>query len=950
MPTLFSQDQDTNTFTPRDYQRETLEEIRELYDYGANRQLMVAATGLGKAQPLDAGVLTPHGWTRMGRIYPGDEVIGSDGEAHIVTGVYPQGKKPIYRLHMSDGSSVEASGDHLWSVQTKSQKHRDQGFLTKTTEDLLQDLRSGSGERKWFLPLLDPVQFPYRSVPIDPYVMGCLIGDGCFSNHYVHLSTADEFIRSQVEERLPAGYSLDHIENQDYNVSPGTTGRSGGRIGNGLRKVGLQGRTSEGKFIPDSYKYNAVDVRLGLLRGLMDTDGHLAHTSGEFSTVSRQLAEDVAEVVRSLGGCTQVRKKSPSTYTHNGEQRTGRPSYRVTVALEDVNPFLLPRKADQYDTGWKQSQSKAIEKIERVGTEPCQCIAVDAEDSLYVTDDYILTHNTISFAFLPHHFPDLYEHGMLVVVHRTELAQQAMDKLGEIVPDAKIGLEKADNYAHPDCDIVVTSVQTLGQRGSNRIERFEGQFGIIVIDEAHHCTPGSRYQVVTDYFGVGPERSARLPSGQERLLVGVTATPNRHDGESLHHFFDEICAELDIRWGIENGWLVPINPWRVDTGVDISGVSSRMGDFAKGELDEAINIEERHLKVLQGWIKYGGDQGLIFANSRDHAQELAWTFNEHGVETAYVDGNTPRDERKDIVRRYRNEEITCLSNVGIFTEGWDAPGCDTILLAQPTQSKPRYIQQIGRGTRPVVDLDGLDKEERLNAITASSKPYMNVVDFVDNTREHKLVTAPVLFDLDQDFETEDTILSAIEVIEQKEEEMPHKDFRQASSLEEVEVIAEQPDIWSRSEVDEQVKEMSDFRWIQMANGIYHLGVPATKADEDRDFHVKLKPDNLGRYSADIIYPRKWDPEEERLIPEERIDSPKTYETVEEAIEAVDSHLESEYSEIKSLIEHSPSWGDEPMTEPQRKYLNALGVSDDEIPEGCTKIRASALIDAAKAGS
>lgn len=355
--------------------------------------LIVGMMGSGKAQPLDAKVLTPDGWTTMGDLAVGDRVIGTDGEAHFVTGVFPQGEKEIYRVTFSDGSSTECCDEHLWCVQRAQDKHMNKGWRVKALNELRYDIVDGAGNSKWFIPMVQPVNFPGTDLPLDPYLLGTLIGDGCLRTSTM-LSTADEEILESARVLVPAGVEVRHQAAYDYRLS-GTKGKKN-PVTAALAQVGLRGTTSTDKFIPNQYKFSSAADRLALLQGLLDTDGGVKPGTNNisFSTSSEQLADDVIELVRSLGGRASKNRRL-THYTHNGEKRQGKPSYRLGIRLPaGLTPFRLSRKLSAWTPAAKYEPTRAIVSIERIGVKAAQCIAVDAPDHLYVTDDYIVTHNT----------------------------------------------------------------------------------------------------------------------------------------------------------------------------------------------------------------------------------------------------------------------------------------------------------------------------------------------------------------------------------------------------------------------------------------------------------------------------------------------------------------------------------------------------------------------------
>jgi len=349
-----------------------------------------SGTTTGKAQPLSEPVLTPDGFRLMEAIKEGSYVIDADGLPTKVLGVYPQGEQEIYEVQFSDGTSTRCTLDHLWLTQTfNERKHKEkQVFSIKTLGQIKATLWRYDGQRNHVVPNNAPVEFAAREVRVDPYVFGVLLGDGCFRNDNMALSTADEFILQEVSSRLPSDCAIKHISAYDYRLNGFTKY---------LRGYGCLDKLSCEKYIHDDYKYNSVAVRLEVIRGLMDADGTLDYRTGDspyLCTTSSKLADDFAWLVRSVGGFAQIKKKK-TAYTYKDDWFGGRLAYYVYIVLPyGANPFKLPRKATVYRVPKKYTGKKFITKITSVGVEQCQCIAVESASELYLTKDFIVTHNT----------------------------------------------------------------------------------------------------------------------------------------------------------------------------------------------------------------------------------------------------------------------------------------------------------------------------------------------------------------------------------------------------------------------------------------------------------------------------------------------------------------------------------------------------------------------------
>jgi phosphate starvation-inducible PhoH-like protein len=369
----------------------------------------------GRAQPYDSQVLTPDGFRDFGSLKVGDLVVGSDGLPTPVIGIYPQGRKQVYRVTTQDGASTLACGEHLWTVRTPEDKRRrGNRHRVLETREMIGRLRRGR-VRRYELPVVSAVEFVPQPVPMDPYALGLLLGDGCMTTSTTPgFTTADPQLARELQDRLPE-IEVHPKGGYDYVLRrPGGGGRGGVITANPvtevLRTLGLAGTRSSTKFVPAAYLRNSASVRLALLQGLLDADGGPVHQRGrtcrvQYSTTSPQLRDDVIFLVRSLGGVAYARTRPAQGRAPGGG--AGRPvPHRHDAHVVDIRlpaglpPFRLARKQDAYDASGGGRPMRFIESIEPVGEQETMCIQVAAEDSLYVTDDFIVTHNTLNDAFI----------------------------------------------------------------------------------------------------------------------------------------------------------------------------------------------------------------------------------------------------------------------------------------------------------------------------------------------------------------------------------------------------------------------------------------------------------------------------------------------------------------------------------------------------------------------
>lgn len=369
--------------------------------------IIAADVGVGKAQPLDAKILTPTGWVFMGDIHLGDMVIAGDGSPAAVLGVYPQGEKNIYRVRFHDGSETECCDEHLWLTQThldrnnQRRKRADHGTPRVRQLSEIRRTMTYRGMKNHAIPMVGIVQFESRGVPIDPYVLGVLIGDGAIKRYAPVISNTENEIIEAVRARVPAGFILSEVERnggrcRSVRIRRKDVARfSRNGISVAIEALGLNVLSWE-KFIPNCYKFNAPGVRLEILQGLMDTDGYVnsSGTTVQFTSSSKRLAEDAQFVVQSLGGNATIKTKIP-TFTYKGEKRPGREAFTVHMRMPpDIAPFLRSKKRDRVKPKSKYTPIRYIESVELVGRKQAQCIEVDHPSRLYVTDDFVVTHNT----------------------------------------------------------------------------------------------------------------------------------------------------------------------------------------------------------------------------------------------------------------------------------------------------------------------------------------------------------------------------------------------------------------------------------------------------------------------------------------------------------------------------------------------------------------------------
>ena len=273
----------------------------------------------GRAHPVATPALTPDGFRPIGTLTVGDLVIGSNGEPTPVIGVYPQGEKDIYRFTAQDGASTLCCGDHLWAVATRDDRRRGKPLRVLTTREMIGNLRA-SHYHRYELPLHSaPVCFPYREVPMDPYALGWLLGDGCLTGTTTpSFATGDPELAYEVKRLLP-GTEVRTVGGPNYHLSQATapwatTTLVENPVTGVARQLSLHGTRSATKFVPDLYLYNSAKVRLAVLQGMLDTDGGPVTQRDrtcrvQYATTLPRLRDNVIFLVRSLGGIAHHRTR-----------------------------------------------------------------------------------------------------------------------------------------------------------------------------------------------------------------------------------------------------------------------------------------------------------------------------------------------------------------------------------------------------------------------------------------------------------------------------------------------------------------------------------------------------------------------------------------------------------------------------------------------------------------
>lgn len=361
--------------------------------------MFVASRGFGKMLRPEEQLRTPNGWTTMENIKVGDKIYGGDGKlTTVINKTDLQNNLDMYKITLRDGRTIECCGDHQWKVY--SQKNKKWNVLkTKEMLDFKRDrigVKSNGKEYLYALPINKPlIDEEPQDLPLHPYVVGVLLGDGCLTQNRITFSSTDQHIVNRINSLLPTGY---YVSTQADGITHGINTTTNIPFYKIIEKIGIHKLNSHNKYIPLNYLYGSYNQKIALLQGLMDTDGYSNGESViEYYTVSSDLNRDILDLARSLGIHCKSTKK-PSMFC--GKKYAD--CYRISMYTNEA-VFSLPRKL-QYlkHTISKQGQSKYdkvfITNIEYIGKGSGYCIMVDNNDSTYLTKDYIVTHNSFLMA------------------------------------------------------------------------------------------------------------------------------------------------------------------------------------------------------------------------------------------------------------------------------------------------------------------------------------------------------------------------------------------------------------------------------------------------------------------------------------------------------------------------------------------------------------------------
>ena len=375
-----------------DYDYYYFNAIQEAEQEGKH-MVVAKARRKGYEQPYSEPVLTPNGYVPMGSLKVGDLVMNPNGIPVRIGDIVEQGTTEIYEVEFQDGRKVRCGANNLWATCRNGKKF----YIIRTVDYMKRKLKQGSPGKEHYpykIPELNPLKFDERPITVDPYVLGVLLGDGCICGDQVKFSTADQFIVEELQKRLP-DYLIEHKEGYTYVIKSKIKGIN--ELNRQLKELQVKVKSYD-KFIPEDYKFSSIENRFELVRGLMDTDGSITNGACNFVSTSEKLIDDLTFILRSLGIRCKKSKEilgKQNVDFGNGNYSDTRSHWELIITTEE-DIFKLPRKLEKVRKNRNYNyKGIGIKSIRKTGEfEQQRCLCIDNENHLYITKDFIPTHNS----------------------------------------------------------------------------------------------------------------------------------------------------------------------------------------------------------------------------------------------------------------------------------------------------------------------------------------------------------------------------------------------------------------------------------------------------------------------------------------------------------------------------------------------------------------------------
>lgn len=713
--------------------------------------ILVAATGTGKCLARGTRVLMFDGTTKaVEDVLQFEKLMGPDSKPRTVLGL-ASGREMLYRVTPTKGESYTVNESHILSLKL-TPKRAGQGseVVNVSVLDYLKSNRHFKHRAKGYRV---GVEFAETELPISPYFLGLWLADGETSGSRIHSVDPEvgQWLARYADE-LGLIYSV-YRDGEKCPAHRITNARGEERIATsqivqGLRALGVY----DSKHIPQVALSNSRAVRLELLAGLIDGDGHLNCGGYEYSSTVERLADGVLYLARSLG--LAAYKAPRVTRDQNG---TLCDSFRVSISGDcSAIPCKIERKKAAARRQKKDVLVTGI-KVEAVGVGDYFGFEIDG-DKLFLLADFTVTHNTPFAAMVAraaqagefsHVNPN--SKSVLFICHTLDLVAQAARSLAKLLPELRVEIEQGENYSDSLADVVVACRKSLAQQ--RRLDRLGAdRFCVGIPDEAHrYLLSSAEWFRIRKHFGC--------------FWLGVTATPDPSSGVGLEESFEECIGYYPMERAIGDGWLVPVHQrFEYMEGIELDpGSVLAGGDWSDAEVAEQMEREHPMAAVASCAVKYGtlknrwrdSRQVMVFCASVAHARKVAELINRWHRQDSKIGRAGTLYSAQDTKERAFNEasfragdlRYLCVMNIGI--EGFDHDGVAVGINARLTKSRLLVEQAAGRIVRPLVDVraalsDAADAGARRRIIAASDKPGAMFIDMTGTNAKLTLGSASLI--------------------------------------------------------------------------------------------------------------------------------------------------------------------------------------------------------------
>lgn len=689
----------------RPYQREALEALDEYLRTKDGNPCVVLPTGChaaGHPILMFDGSVKP-----VEDVREGDVLMGDDSSPRTVLRLH-RGEDEMFKVIPKKGKPFIVNGEHVLSLECTREKGTVKYRSQKKGGEIDNiSVRGYLGKSKSWKHLRKlrrvPVDFNGNiKLPVDPYILGLLLGDGCLTGCISYttadIELADIFRRYAVAHsgECRVAHKTNNKAKSYFAVSIEKT-KGKNRLLTYVKQLGLYDHGSADKFIPHDYLVAPRKDRLNLLAGLIDTDGFIDHCV-DFVTESDALANDVVFLARSLGFAAHARKKSASC-------QTGAIGVYNRICISGDLSLIPFRRNRHILAAKKRLQKKNVLRtgfsIEYVGIGNYYGFELDG-NHLYVDGNFIVHHNSgksLVMAEAIRRWKEAYPpFRAIVLAHRKELVDQnSKEFLGLLEPVERqsVGIYSSGlGYRDMDKPITFAAIDSV----YNKAGHFK-PFDAIIVDEAHRIPVRGEGKYRTFLDGC-------QHFNPNLRVIGFTATPYRLGSGMVCHkdyILNEIAYEANVGDLIRDGYLCNLRS-KVSAEVpDLSEVKKQNGDYQQ----KALGITMR----ANGLVERAVSDALLHLNAEnrtscvwfcvdvEHCQQVLNALRFAG-ETAYaVTGNTSNTERDQAVEAFRNRQFRHILNVNVFTEGFNVKQVDAVVLLRPTLSKGLYVQMVGRGLR-----------------------------------------------------------------------------------------------------------------------------------------------------------------------------------------------------------------------------------------------------------